>query len=114
MPGQPAKFLPHVATSVIDLLDIKFTKIFYAHHWKDPRAEKNPTIYKIVLLWLLTKTILNDSYYRWTCASNHFITVRFVLNKGSTISYVVTGPRQYSRNLEKLYSVISSVATYIC
>ena len=48
--------------------------------------------------------ILNDSYYRWTCASNHFSTVQFVLKKGGTISYdVVTGPpRQYSRNLEKL------------
>ena len=67
------------------------------------RAEKNPTMTKIVLLWLLTKTIINDSYYRWTCASNHFSTVRFVLKKGGTISYdVVTGPRQYSRNLEKL------------
>ena len=31
------------------------------------RAEKNPTMTKIVLLWLLTKTILNDSYYRSTC-----------------------------------------------
>ena len=27
------------------------------------KAEKNPTMTKIVLLWLLTKTILNDSYY---------------------------------------------------
>ena len=67
------------------------------------RAEKNPTMTKIVLLWLLTKTIINDSYYRWTCASNYFSTVRFVLKKGGTISYdVVTGPCQYSRNLEKL------------
>ena len=47
--------------------------------------------------------ILNDSYYRRTCASNHFSNVRFVLKKGGTISYDVTGPpRQYSRNLEKL------------
>ena len=69
---------------------------------RHPRAENNPTMTKIVLLWLLTKTILNDSYYRWTCASNHFSTVRFVLKKGSTISYVVTGPHHYSRNLEKL------------
>ena len=66
------------------------------------RAEKKPTMTKIVLLWLLTKTILNNSYYHWTCASNHFSTVRFVLKKGGTISYDVTGPRQYSRNLEKL------------
>ena len=67
------------------------------------RAEKNPTMTKIVLLWLLMKMILNDSYYRWTCASNHFSTVQFVLRKGGTISYdVVTGPRQYSGNLEKL------------
>ena len=66
------------------------------------RAEKNPTMTKIVLQWLLTKTILNDSYYCWTCASNHFSTVRFILKKGGTILYdVVTGPRQYSRNLEK-------------
>ena len=70
---------------------------------KHSRAEKNPTMPKIVLLWLLTKMTLNDSYYRWTCASNHFSTMRFVLKKGGTISYdVVTGPRQYSRNLEKL------------
>ena len=67
------------------------------------RVEKNPTMTKIVLLWLLTKMILNDSYYRWTCASNHFSTIRFVLKKGGTISYnVVTGPSHYSRNLEKL------------
>ena len=66
------------------------------------RAEKNPIMTKTVLLWLLTKTIFNDSYYRWTCALNHFSTVRFVLKKGGTISYnVVIGPRQYSRNLEK-------------
>ena len=58
------------------------------------RAKKNLTMTKIVLLWLLTKTILNDSYYHWTYASNHFSTVRFVLKKGGTISYdVVTGPR---------------------
>ena len=45
------------------------------------RAEKNPAMTKIVFLWLLTKTILNDiaQYYRWTCASNHFSIVRFVL-----------------------------------
>ena len=67
------------------------------------RAKKNPTMTKIVLLWLLTKTILNNSYYRWTCSSNHFSTMRFVLKKGGTISYDdVTGPRQHSRNQEKL------------
>ena len=67
------------------------------------RAEKNPTMTKIVLLWLLTKMILNDSYYHWTCESNHFSTMRFVLTKGGRILYDgVTGPRQYSRNLEKL------------
>ena len=41
-----------------------YTKILYAHHWKDTpcRAEKNPTMTKIVLLWLLSKTIVNVSY----------------------------------------------------
>ena len=81
------------------------------------RAEKNPTMTKIVLLWLLTKMILNDSYYRWTCASNHFSTVRFVLKKGGTILYdAVTGhgPRLVSiQEIWKSYSVICSVATYI-
>ena len=31
------------------------------------RAEKNSSITNIVLLWLLKKMILNDSYYCWTC-----------------------------------------------
>ena len=115
----PQNFLPHVSIAHGNKLcdqfeDASVIRTIARHHvYKDilrpplerhPRAEKNPTMTKIVLLWLLTKTILNDSYYRWTCASDHFSTMRFVLKKGGTISYdVVTGlPRQYSRNLEKL------------
>ena len=102
-----------MATScVIDLRMHQWFELSRHHIYKDilrpplerhSRAEKNPTISKIALLWLLKKMILNDSYYRWTCASNHFSTMWFVLKKGGTISYdVVTGPRHYSRNLEKL------------
>ena len=92
-----------------------YTKILYAHHWKDTpcRTEKNPTMTKIVLLWLLSKTIVNDS----NCIVGYVprtISVPYclLLKKGGTISCVVTGPRQprYSRHLEKLYSVISSVS----
>ena len=83
-------------------IDIMFIKIFYVHHWKDSRAEKNPTMTNIVLLWLLSKTILNDSYYRWTCASNHFSIVQFVFEERRHISCAVTGPRQYSSDLERL------------
>ena len=53
------------------------------------RAEKNPTITKIFLLWLLTKTILNDGYYRWTCASNHFSTMRFVFEERTEAQFCV-------------------------
>ena len=50
---------------------------------------------KIVLLWLLSKTIVDVSYvlYRWTCASNHFSIVRFVFEE-----------------IWKSYSVINSVS----
>ena len=75
-------------------------------HWKNSRAEKNPT--EIVLLWLLSKTeskryVLNDSYYiighvpRTISAPCNLF-----LKKGGTISCVVIGPHQYSRDLEKL------------
>ena len=48
---------------------------------KHSRVNKNPTMTKIVLLWLLSKMILNDSYYHWTCASNYFSTVQFVFEE---------------------------------
>ena len=94
--------------------DVSVIRTIARHHiYKDilcpplerfSRAEKNPTMINIVFLWLLTKRYLTIAQcYRWTCASNHFSTVQSVLKKGGTISYdVVTGPHQYSRNLEKL------------
>ena len=63
---------------------------------------------KIVLLWLLSKTIVNVSYYIVGHAGhvprNISVPCGLVLKKGGTISCVVTGPRQprYSRDLEKL------------
>ena len=85
-----------------------YTKILYAHHWKDTpcRAEKNPTMTKIVLLWLLSKTIVNVSYYIVAGHVPRTISVPcgLFLKKGGTISCVVIGPHQprYSRDLEKL------------
>ena len=67
------------------------------------RAEKNPTMTKIVLLWLLSKTIVNVI----TTIIGHVLRTISVLcdlflKKGGTIWRVVTGPLQYSRDLEKL------------
>ena len=68
---------------------------------------------KIVSLWLLSKTIVNVSYY----IAGHVprtisVPCGLLLKKGDTISCVVTGHRQprYSRDLEKLLLVISSVS----
>ena len=84
-----------------------YTKILYAHHWKDTpcRAEKNPTMTKIVLLCQLSKTIINVSYYIVGHVPRTIsVPCSLFLKKGGTISCVVTGPRQprYSRDLEKL------------
>ena len=60
---------------------------------------------KIVLLWLLSKTIVNVSY---TIVGHVPRTISvpcgLFMKKGGTVSCVVTGPRQprYSRDLEKL------------
>ena len=65
------------------------------------------TKYKIVLLWLLSKTIVNVSYYIVGHVPRTIsVPCGLFLKKGGTISCVVTGPRQprarYSRDLEKL------------
>ena len=96
----------------------RYTKILYAHHWKGTpcRAEKNPTMTKIALLWLLSKTIINVSYYIVGHAPRtNSVPCGLFLKKGGTISCVVTGPCQprYSRDLEKLYSVISSASSSV-
>ena len=60
---------------------------------------------KIVLLWLLSKTIVNVSYYFIGHVPRTISVQRgLFLKKGGTFSCVVTGPRQpwYSRDLEKL------------
>ena len=70
---------------------------------------------KIVLLWLLSKTIVNVSYYIVGHVPQTISVPRgLFLRKGGTISCVVTGPRQprYSR-LRKSYSVNSSVSAYL-
>ena len=92
-----------------------YAKILYAHHWRHSRAEKNPTMTKIVLLWLLSKTIDNVSYYISLSLHGHVprtisVPCGLLLKKGGTISCVVTGPCQawYSGDLEKLLHVISS------
>ena len=59
------------------------------------RAEKNPTMTKIVLLWLISKTIL----IMIATIVGHVpqpisIPRDLFLKKGGTISCVVTGPRQ--------------------
>ena len=67
------------------------------------RAEKNPTVTKIVLLWLLSKTILNVSYYLWICASNHFSTVRFVFEERRHTNLLATHwGQQYSQTINWL------------
>ena len=71
------------------------------------RAEKNSTMTKIVLLWLLSKTIVNVSYYiAGYMPRTISVPCGLFLKKGGigTILCVVTGPRQprYSRDLEKL------------
>ena len=96
-----------------------YTKILYTHHWKDTpcRAEKSPTMTKIVLLGLLSKTIVNVSYYIVGHVPRTIsVSCGLFLKKGGTISCVVTGPRQprYSRDIWKSYSVISSVLWLIC
>ena len=64
---------------------------------------------KIVLLWLLSKTIVNVSYYNIIVGHvprTISVPCGLFLKKGGTILCVVTGPRQpqarYSRDLEKL------------
>ena len=64
-------------------------------------------------MWLLSKTILNISYYIVGHVPRTIsVPCGLFLKKGDTISCVVTGPRQprYSRDLEKLLLVISSVS----
>ena len=81
-----------------------YTKILYAHHWKDT-PEPKPTMTKIVLLRLLSKMIVNVSYYIVGHVPRTIsVPCGLFLKKGGTILYVVTGPRQprYSRDLEKL------------
>ena len=69
--GQPAKFITARGDKICDQFeDVSVIRTTARHHiYKDilcpqleihSRAEKNPTMIKIVLLWLLTKTILND------------------------------------------------------
>ena len=58
---------------------------------------------KIVLLWLLSKTIVNVSYYIVRHVPRTIsVPCGLFLKKGGTISCVITGPRQprYSRDLE--------------
>ena len=67
---------------------------------------------KIVLLWLLSKTIVNVSYYIVGHVPRTIsVPCGLFLKKGGTISGVVTGPCQprYLGDLEKLLRVISSV-----
>ena len=67
---------------------------------------------KIVLLWLLSKTIFNVSYYIVGHVPRTIsVPCGLFLKKGGTISGVVTGPCQprYLGDLEKLLRVISSV-----
>ena len=67
---------------------------------------------KIVLLWLLSKTIVNVSYYIVGHVPRTIsVPCGLFLKKGGTISGVVTGPcqPQYLGDLEKLLRVISSV-----
>ena len=81
-----------------------YTKILYAHHWKDT-PEPKLTMTKIVLLWLLSKTIVNISYYIVGHVPRTIsLPCGLFLKKGGKISCVVTGPRQLrcSRDLEKL------------
>ena len=90
-------------TLVIQIV-ASYTKILYAHHWKDT-PEPKPTITKVVLLWLLSKTIVNVSYYIFGHVPRTIsVPCGLFLKKGGTISCVVTGPHQpqYSRDLEKL------------
>ena len=73
----PQNFLPHLASThvvtrcVINLSArqwykaITFTKIFYAHHWKDTPEPKRTRQWLWALLWLSLKTIL----YHWTFLS---------------------------------------------
>ena len=76
------------------------------------RIEKNPTMTKIVLLWLLSKTIVNVSYYIVGHVPRTIsVPCGLFLKKGGTILCVITGPCQpwYSGDLEKLLRVISSL-----
>ena len=67
---------------------------------------------EIVLLWLLSKAIVNVSYYIVGHVPQTIsVLCGLLLKKGGTISGVVTGPCQprYSGDLEKLLRVNSSV-----
>ena len=69
---------------------------------------------KIVLLRLLSKTIVNVSYYIVGHVPRTIsVPCGLFLKKGSTISCVVTGPRHGSFGIQEIwksYSVISSVS----
>ena len=96
-----------------------YTKILYAHHAleRHSRAEKNPTMTKIVLLWLLSKTIVNVSYYIVGHVPRTIsVPCGLFLKKGGTVSCAVTGPCQprYSRDLEKLLRDQQREQQHIC
>ena len=62
---------------------------------KTLQSHKNPTMTKIVLLWLLSKTIVNISYYIVGHVPRTIsVQCGLFLKKGGTLSCVVTGPRQ--------------------
>ena len=71
----------------------RYTKILYAHHWKGtPEPRRTGHVPR-----------------------TNSVPCGLFLKKGGTISCVVTGPCQprYSRDLEKLYSVISSASSSV-
>ena len=93
-----------------------YTKILYAHHWKDT-PEPKLTMTKIVLLWLLSKTIVNVTYYIIGHVPRTIsVPCGLFLKKGGTISCVATGPRQprYSRDLEKLLRDQPRICQFAC
>ena len=70
------------------------------------RAEKNPTITKIV------NVSSRQLLYRWICASNHFSTVRFVFEERRHNFVCYNWPQSasvFKRSAWKSYSVISRV-----
>ena len=69
--------------------------------------------YKIVLLWLLSKTIVNVSYvlYRCgtcACASNHFSTVRFVFEERRHNFVCCNWPSSASAGIQEIWKSYSA------